>query len=65
METTDSYIVVEKMIRQREIALSELQELLPTLESQGQITAEECEALLELATESYFDNTSSPTMQGI
>ena len=57
METTDSYLVVEKMIRQREITLSELQELLPTLESQGQISGEEREALLELAMESHLDDT--------
>jgi hypothetical protein len=49
MEGSDSYLVVEKMIRQDEIMLSELEHLLEVLEGQGQITSEEHQTLLELA----------------
>jgi transposase len=49
MDTSDSYLVVERMIRQGEVSGSELERLLVVLEQQDQITLEEHKALLELA----------------
>ena len=49
MDNSDSYVVVERMIRQGEVAGSELERLLVVLEEQDQITVEEHKALLELA----------------
>lgn len=49
MDTSDSYLVVERMIRQGEVSGSELECLLDVLEGQDQITTEEHKALLELA----------------
>lgn len=49
MISSDSYLVVEKMIRQGEIAMSELERLLDTLEEQQLITFAEHETLLELS----------------
>jgi len=57
MEGSDSYLVVEKMIRQDEIMLSELARLLDVLEGQGQISPPERQALLELARISDADQT--------
>lgn len=56
MEDSDSYLVMERMIRQREIELSELGNLLLTLEQQGQITPEEHQTLLALAEEAQTDS---------
>jgi len=56
MEGSDSFLVVEKMIRQDEIRLSELESLLEVLEGQEQITAEERQTLLELARASEIDH---------
>ena len=39
METSDHYIVVERMIRQGEVLMSELEHLLDSLEEQGRITS--------------------------
>ena len=58
METSDSYIVVEKMIRRGEVSKSELQHLLNSLEEQGQITATEHQTLLALAEELSRDKAS-------
>jgi hypothetical protein len=49
MGASDSYLVVERMIQTGEIALSELERLLDTLEEQRLITVAEHETLLELA----------------
>lgn len=59
METSDSYIVLERMIRQGEITISELEPLLDYLEAQGQISGEEHESLLRLARELDIQNDSS------
>ena len=56
MEGSDSFLVVEKMIRQDEIGLSELESLLEVLEGQEQITAEERQTLLELARASEINH---------
>lgn len=50
---SDSYIVLEKMIRLREIMFSELQHLMDVLEGQGLITPAERSSLLELASGIY------------
>ncbi|HEX9385939.1 MAG TPA: hypothetical protein VF918_06430 [Anaerolineales bacterium] len=47
---SDSYIVVEKMIRFGELVFSELEHLLDILEGQELITPGEHKALLELAS---------------
>ena len=49
METSDSYIVVEKMIRLGKVSMSELEHLLNSLEEQEAITPSERQTLLELA----------------
>jgi len=49
MDNSDSYLVVERMIRQGEVEGSELEHLLSALEEQEQITIEEHKALLQLA----------------
>ena len=49
IQKSDSYIAVEKMIRLREIRLSDLEHLLDTLQRKQRITTLEHEALLELA----------------
>ena len=51
METSDHYLVVERMIRQGEVSKSELEHLLKSLEEQGRITPAEHHALLELEEE--------------
>ena len=59
METSDSYIVLERMIRQCEIAISELEPLLDSLEEQAQISSDEHASLLELAKGMDIENLSS------
>ena len=59
METSDHYIVIERMIRLGEVSMSELQHLLDSLQEQEQITAAEHQALLELA-EQLSQNKPSP-----
>ena len=49
MEASDSYLVVERMIRTSEVMLSELERLLVALKAQELITEAEHEALLDLA----------------
>ena len=49
METSDSYLVLERMIRAGEILPSELEHLLSSLAGQELITPAEHTALLELA----------------
>jgi hypothetical protein len=49
MTFSDSYLVVEKMIHQGEIGMSELERLLDSLEEQQLITPAEHETLLELS----------------
>jgi hypothetical protein len=58
METSDSYIVIEKMIRRSEVSKSELEHLLNSLAEQRQITATEHQALLELAEELSRDKAT-------
>jgi len=58
METSDYYIVVEKMIRQGEVSSSELEHLLDSLEEQERITTTEHQALLGLAEELNLDSLS-------
>jgi hypothetical protein len=49
METSDHYIVVERMIRLGEVLTSELEHLLNSLEEQELITPAEHQTLIELA----------------
>jgi hypothetical protein len=49
METSDHYIVVERMIRLGEVLMTELEHLLDSLEGQELITPSEHQTLLELA----------------
>jgi hypothetical protein len=58
MDASDSYLVVERMIRLGEISSTELKELLAVLEGQGQLTTEEHQALLELAAARDADSAS-------
>lgn len=58
MEPSDSYLVVERMIRRGEITIEELQDLLATLESQELITVDQHIALLELAAKTDADRAS-------
>ena len=58
METSDSYLVVENMIRRGEIVIEDLQDLLATLQGQELITVEEHLALLELAAKMNMDSPS-------
>jgi hypothetical protein len=60
MEDSDSYLVVERMIRAGDIPLSELERLLDSLEEQRLITADEHESLLELAWKIQIDHPSPP-----
>ena len=61
MEPSDSYLVVERMIQQGEISLSELLSLLCSLEDQQLITTAERQSLLELAARINTDNPSLPS----
>jgi hypothetical protein len=58
METSDSYLVVERMVRAGEIPLSELESLLNSLEEQDLISCAEHESLLKLAPKINTDNPS-------
>ena len=49
MQTSGSYLVVETMIRQNKVMLSELEQLVSSLEKKGLITSTEQRALLQLA----------------
>ena len=55
MEPSDSYLVVERMIQQGEISLSELENLLYSLEEQQLVTTAEQQSLLELAAKIHSD----------
>ena len=48
-EWSDSYLVMERMIRAGDVTAAELRDLLSTLESQGLISAFEHLVLLQLA----------------
>lgn len=56
MEPSDSYLVIERMIQQGEISLSELENLLYSLEEQQLITTAEQQSLLELAAKINSDS---------
>jgi hypothetical protein len=56
MEHSPSFLVVERMIRQGEITLSELEPLLDSLEAQGQISSDEHQSLLRMARELDIQN---------
>ena len=60
MEASDSYWVVERLIRAGEVSLSELESLLESLKEQGMITSAENEALLELAWQISIGTPSLP-----
>jgi hypothetical protein len=60
MEASDSYLVVERMIRAGDIPLSELERLLDSLEEQQLITTDQHEILLELAWEVQTAHPSPP-----
>jgi hypothetical protein len=49
MQTSGSYLVVETMIRQNKVVLSELEQLVSSLEKKGLITSTEQRALIQLA----------------
>jgi hypothetical protein len=49
MEYSGSYLIVESMIRQNKVMLSELQKLVNSLNRRGLISAREQQALLSLA----------------
>lgn len=57
MDTSDSYIVVEKMLRLGELMFTELEHLLDVLEGQELITPSEHKALLELAKKLNMDKS--------
>jgi hypothetical protein len=59
METSDHYIVVERMIRLGEVSISELGHLLDSLQDQERISTAEHQALVELA-EQLRRNKPSP-----
>ena len=60
MEASDSYLVVERMVRAGDIPLSELERLLDSLEEQQLITADEHESLLELGWRIQTAHPSPP-----
>ena len=60
IEASDSYLVVERMIRAGDIPLSELERLLESLEEQQLITTDQHEILLELAWEVQTAHPSPP-----
>jgi hypothetical protein len=59
METSDHYIVVERMIRLGEVLMSELEHLLHSLEEQELITLFEHKTLLDLARRLNGDDKQS------
>jgi hypothetical protein len=50
MGYSGSYVIVESMIRQNQVMLSELQQLVDSLNRRGLISTKEQQALLNLAT---------------
>ena len=58
METSDYYLVIERMIRNDDVSIDQLRDLLDSLEEQGHIDAAEHESLLELARALKTDQTS-------
>jgi hypothetical protein len=60
MEASDSYLVMERMIRAGEIPLSKLESVLDSLQQQELITAAERESLLELAWLVQTEQPSPP-----
>lgn len=58
METSDYYLVIERMIRKDDVSIDQLRDLLDSLEEQGHIDAAERESLLELAGALNTDQTS-------
>ena len=58
METSDYYLVVERMLRNDELSIDQLRDLLDSLEQQGRIDAAEHESLLDLAAVLNTDQTS-------
>lgn len=58
MDTSDHYIVVERMIRLGEVLMSELEHLLNSLEEQALITSAEHAKLLELGERLGVDHRS-------
>lgn len=57
MQTSDSYLVMERMIQSGEVLLSELERLLDLLEAQGMISKSEHQVLLELGWKINVDKT--------
>lgn len=49
MQISGSYVIVETMIRQNKVVLSEVKQLVNSLERKGLITRTEQKALLQLA----------------
>ena len=62
---SDSYLVVERMIRESNVTALELRDLLITLESQGLITASEHAALLEQAVAAKLENMTHHQREGL
>ena len=58
MDFSDSYLVIERMLREGTLKRSKLEDLLVTLESQGMITPAEHQALLDLAEGLKIDSAS-------
>ena len=58
METSDYYLVIERMIRNDDVSIDQLQNLLDSLEEQGHIDAADHESLLELAEALNTNQTS-------
>lgn len=63
-ERSDSYLVVERMIREGTVTSFELADLLTTLENQGLITAPEHGALLELAVDAKLGDRTFRQAEG-
>ncbi len=63
-ERSDSYLVVERMIREGNVTSFELADLLTTLENQGLITASEHSALLELAVDAKLGDRTFRQVEG-
>jgi hypothetical protein len=60
MDASDSYLVVERMIQQGQISVSELERLLHLLTEQQFITVVEQKSLLELAAKINSDSPLPP-----
>jgi hypothetical protein len=61
MQSSDSYVTIEKMIHLGEFMLSDLERLLETLHRQERITNSEQEALLELAWRLSIRKRNTPS----